>query len=386
MSSAKPVVVIGDGWAALGAVGFLVSTGVQVRWIAGTGARMLAPLGSLEWSPGVGFWIELARKLGVDCGEPKHGIFVREFRNKAFRLPAWSQAPSLEARAEVRDEVLWAPEQNISGVLEARFSRTLGEIEEELRKKLTSENYSNLKKSEGVPVIGFKSENGELRSVTLGSGEDLSCEYAIYADRWSALHGMEGLPKPIGFLRNLESMGVLQICFSHRPSLPMGVMESFFTTLQRETQGKSKNKLSKEEELERHIWGHLSSDGTRSTWTLCLTTEEAEDNHEIAKRLRRLKTLLDKVFSVGGIIPAGQGTFGATVIDEQVRFEENAVFASGSPLKEPAVLPELAGISFLTDGFGPSQSLFQVGTALGIQIQNADAETKDVDSLNIHTV
>jgi hypothetical protein len=322
-------------------------------------------------------------------------------------LPAWSQAPSLEARTEIRDEMLWSPEQNFVGVLEARFARTLGEIEEEIRRKLVSANYSNLKKLEGVPVIGFKSEMGQVRSVILGSGEELDCAYVMYADRWSALHGMEGLPKPLGFLRGLESVGVLQASFSHRPALPAGVMESFFTSLQSSSSSgphsgsqsshaaskKGSNKASSKgvakelaKELERHVWGHISSDGTRSTWTLGLNAEEAEDNHEIAKRLRRTKSVLDKIFSVGGVLPAGGTNFGSTVVDEHFRFEEDAVFVCGSRLAEPVVLSELSGISFLTDGFGPSQSLLQVGTGLGIQVQNPDAQTKDVHGSDIHTV
>lgn len=93
--STKKTVVVGDGWAALGAVGFLAQAGVQVYWIAGTGARVLAPLPTMEQGPGVLVWKELAAKLGVPCGEPETGSYLREFRNKAFREVSWTKAPPL---------------------------------------------------------------------------------------------------------------------------------------------------------------------------------------------------------------------------------------------------------------------------------------------------
>src|SRR4051794_21271833 len=99
--SSEPVVVIGDGWSALGAVGFLVLAQRQVVWIAGTGTRILPPLASLEWGPGVKAWAELASKLGVECGECHQGHFLREFRNKAFRAP-------------VPEKVLWTPESRLA--------------------------------------------------------------------------------------------------------------------------------------------------------------------------------------------------------------------------------------------------------------------------------
>src|SRR4051812_22591674 len=107
----KPVVVIGDGWAALGAVGFLALKDIPLVWISGTGAQIFSPLACLESGPGVKVWEDLCHKMGVDCGEPQQGSFIREFRNKAFREPAWTKAPTLETRLEVRNEELWAPER-----------------------------------------------------------------------------------------------------------------------------------------------------------------------------------------------------------------------------------------------------------------------------------
>src|SRR5690606_533582 len=105
------------------------------HWIVGTGARVLAPLPSLEFGPGVKGWSELCARLGIEAGEPRTGSYLREFRNKSFRLPAWTKAPTPEARRDVRDELLWGPERRFAGAFEARFENlSLLEIEEEVRR------------------------------------------------------------------------------------------------------------------------------------------------------------------------------------------------------------------------------------------------------------
>jgi len=370
--NSKPVVVVGDGWAALGSVGFLVSSGIEVRWVTGTGARMMAPLACLEEGPGVRVWAELASKLSIDCGKPQQGSFVREFRNKAFRQPAWTKSPTPQIRAEVRDEVLWAPERRFVGAFDARFELTLGEIEEEMRKRLTSLNFPNLKKFEGVPISTLKKEKDQVTAITLGSGEEIQCEQVIYADRWGLLPKLEGLPRPLAFLRKREPTGVLQANFRHDPPVGAGVLESFFAPLHRESG----------ETVERHAWGCFSSDGKRSTWTLCLAPDQVEDNHEIAKKLRRLKSTLDKIFSNNGFISAENTSFSATLVEEQLLFSEELVFSEGVPPSEPLTHPTLSGILFLTDGYGPSWAFHQVGTALGIEAKDPDSQTENVDLLD----
>ena len=93
-----PIVVVGNGWSALAAVGFLASSGAEVRWIEGSGTKMTAPLSSMEWGTALDLCSELGRLLGVELGEYQQGSFIREYRNKAFRQPPWMKAPELKAR------------------------------------------------------------------------------------------------------------------------------------------------------------------------------------------------------------------------------------------------------------------------------------------------
>ena len=67
---------------------------------------MSSALPSLETGPGVELWQRLARGFGVETGEAFSGSFLREFRNKAFREPVWTKAPTPEARKEVLKETL----------------------------------------------------------------------------------------------------------------------------------------------------------------------------------------------------------------------------------------------------------------------------------------
>lgn len=376
----KTIAVIGDGWAALGAVGFLVTEGQEVRWIPGTGARLLSPLPMLEAdSAAPEAWSELASRLGVECSPARSGSFLREFRNKSFREPAWCRESSREERQAKRAESLWAPEVWITPDVEVRFEQSVIEIEEACRARLTgegaAERYPNLKRcEEGVPVTEIRwGEGAAGMSIVLGSGAEVACSRVVYADRWSAAAGIEGLPKALPFTRNREPVGALQAVFAHRAPIASEVCEGFFSSLHREAK----------EEFERHVFGGFFANGTRSLWTVLLTSDEVEDNHEIAKKLRRLKQGLDRMFVGPEWLPEGITEFTASVVGEQVRFEGDVIFSRGSPPAENLVLgrnkhlakTRLADgqIGFLTDGYGPSNAFLQTLRLLGLELRPATA-------------
>lgn len=366
---ASSLVVVGDGWSALGLLGFLVSGGLAadrpVLWLSGTGTRMISPLPSLECgsdaegegSRGPDVWAALLRALKVDGGTLQRGSFLREFRNKGFRAPAWERAPSPEARRTVRDEALWAPERTIAPLFEARFGLSLGELETRVRERLGEEAAlaGKLRRVEGIPLASIQvTPEGRLESLRLGNGEEIACDRLFYADRWGAIPWIEGFPKGLSFVRGREPVGVLQAVFTHEIPLGTGLQEGFFSDLNKEAG----------EEIERHVWGYFSSDGTKSFWTLCFSPEEAEDNHAIARKLRKLKGSLEKMFPTTPWLPEGKPDFMSNVKAEQVRFEESALYSKGDAPREPVGIAGIGGIRFLTDGYGPSSALEQVGVAL----------------------
>ena len=323
-------VVIGDGWAALADRRFFGS-GAKVRGVGHQhGAlRMFSALPSLDAGAdsvghrGIELWHRLARGFGLELGEATTGSFLREFRNKAFREPAWTKAPTPETREEVLNESLWAPECTLAPLWEARFALSLNEIEHRIRVLLTGDSEegaawrAQIRRIDEIPVGSFKIENDKILGVILGSGEEILCERVVYADRWDALPRISGLQKNLPFIRGHEPASVLQAVFGHEQAVGMDLPEGFFGALHKESG----------EEFERHVWGHFSSDGTKSYWTLCLTGDEVEDNHQIGKKLRRLKSALDKMFTGTSWLPEGKAEFMANVAGEAVRFHEAVVFS-----------------------------------------------------------
>jgi hypothetical protein len=357
----------------MGAVGFLVAHGVDVYWLVGSGARVFAPTYSLNAAEGAEVWRTLATTYHIPLDEPESGVFLKEFRNKAFRDPLWMKSPLLEERLWGIQEGLWEPEQRFVSPQALRFSVSVHEMDEHIRKALIHGQFQNLKRVSGVPLQGVTVENQRVSGVILGSGEKVPGRHLIYADRWGLLPGMEGLPRPLPFLRKREAVGVLQVSFRHHPGLQVGISQTFYAPMNREAG----------DQLERHFWGYFSSDGKQSVWTFCLSSEEGETNHEITKKLRKLKSGLDKIFQGSDIIPADQASFVATLVDEQVRFEEEAIFAQGVPLCEGAELPSFPGVTFLTDGYGPAFALEQVGrlvrTHFGIDVQRPHPQSESMN-------
>ncbi|OFZ55906.1 MAG: hypothetical protein A2428_05165 [Bdellovibrionales bacterium RIFOXYC1_FULL_54_43] len=382
MTHQKAIVVVGDGWAALGAVGFLAHAHQPVCWIKGSGVRMLAPLPTFEagshGGAGVQAWFDLAQRLGIDCGQPDQGSYVREFRNKAFREPVWTKAPTPETRKDVLKELLWAPESRFPSVFESRFSMSAGELEEAIRKELTEDRFACIRRIEGIPVSRIQIGDHGLENLALASGEVIACDRLIYADRWTSVNEIQGLPpavqKALSSGRKREPAGILQATFTHEIPMGIGITEGFFGSLNKEPG----------EEIERHVWGYFSFDGKRSFWTLCLSREEVEDNHEITKKLRRMKGALDKMFTGTAWLPPEKRDFMANVTEEQVRFEDALIYGAGDltgTLEELSSFPKkLSAISFLTDGFGPTLAMEQVALLFGTRRTDTQAEHVDVVS------
>jgi hypothetical protein len=361
----KPVIVIGDGWSALSASAWHAASGRQIIWITGPSSRVLPPLPSLAISESgvsssgaVQALMALATRFSVDLGESQSGNFLREFKNKGFREPVWTGFDEIAERKQSLEESLWDPERALVNLYETRFELSLAEIEEQLRARLASAGFSNLRRIEGSRFSGVKIEAGRVQAVILDSGEEIACDSVIYADRWSALGKIQGLPKSLGFTRRRDPYGVLQATFTHSTAVGLGVLEGFYGAMTREAG----------EESDRHVWGYFSSDGMKSYWTICLSEDEVEDNHQIAKKLRRMKQTLEKMFDK--MVP--QGGFIANVCDEQVRFEESLIFGAGEAPTEPVTIPGVSNLHFLTDGYGPSCAFEQAGILFGAEPENSD--------------
>lgn len=354
MSSVLKTVVVGEGWAAMGALARVLSetqeeSGHEIHWVSGSGGRVISPFASIESTQGAILLEELCAQLDLSLGERVEGIsFVREFRNRSFREPAWIKGVDLEEKRSIRAVELWAPETALVPVEEVRWEPSLVEIEEQVRERLLG--HSRIRRIAGVPVEGFKVDSGVVSGVLFGSGEELAADRVIYADRWSSLGRLSGLPKALPFMRGRDPMGVLQVIFNHASSIRPEVQEGFFATLNRDSG----------DAQDRQVFGHFYREGQESIWTTAVTPEEGEDNHLVAKRLRKMKQSLEKMFAQSEWAP---GEFSATIKNEQVRFEEGVILSSGEiplqPVKMEKGAQALSGIEFVTDGYGVGPALVQ---------------------------
>lgn len=385
-ASGLHTVIVGDGWAALAVAGFLAGSGEQVTWIAGTGARLAFPLPALEF--GLDGWRQLALVLGVDAiktGDPfevETGSFLRAYRTKAFREPEWIREGSAESAPNLNHPVnhplicdedelasIWPADRLWARQWRERLPIAFDELERQCRDALLDPKgrfAPVLTRIEGVPVqklsggrqASVAGGSAQLPSVTLADGREISGHRILFADRWES-RGSEGLRSVLSedlqgeafaVLKGRDPVGVLQASFEHRAPIGAGVREGFCAALSRESG----------EKFERHVWGSFSDDGLRSTWTVCLTAEESEDNHEITKKLRRSRNLLEKMFSQEPW--SSQGSFEATIVAEHVRFEEMYEYAGGKPPVSATELEGLHGVALLTDGYGPGSAMQQALT------------------------
>ncbi len=348
------LVVIGDGWAALSALvdalrrnASQASSWSAIHWVAGTGGRVLPPVPSVEGERAARAVEQMAEFLGVETGERvPGGSFLREFRNKSFRNPIWNKGADLVEQRERRATELWKAEVSLMPLDEHRWGRSLFEIEEDLRTRLLE--HPSVRRHEGIPVEGFEMNDGVPVAVLLGSGERIEADQFVYADRWSKLPALSGLPKSLPWNRSREPMGVLQVVLAHHDPIRPEVQEAFFATLNRDSG----------ETEDRHVVGHFYREGRESVWSTIISPEEGEDNHAIAKKLRRIKQALDKMFSQS---EWASGEFSDTIRSEQVRYEESMVFGAGVA---PSELMSLSkgrssneALRFATDGYGVAAAI-----------------------------
>lgn len=364
-------VIIGEGWAALAAVSYLSGADESVVWISGSGSKLWAPLPAS--SQGVQAWRQLARlhQLGGANDSIESGEYLREFKGKAFRPAPWAHFSDLDSQEDAHAalEGLWEGDRPLARDYAQRLSQTtLWELEAELRQALEARIQSGqIRRIEGVPVQSIETLSAhpvQVR-VTLADQSEWMTDQVIYADRWFSAQPLRSL-FPQGdasaiaeMVRARSPMGILQARFQHRTPIGVGVQDGICAALTREPG----------ETNERHIWGQFAHDGMSSVWSVCFSSEESENNHEIGKKFRRMKNLLEKMFSSEPWISGS--SFQAELVDEQVRFEEAFLFCERDVMNAPYQIESLPGVLFLTDGYGPGAAALQAAEAVGLSLNES---------------
>lgn len=353
----KSVVVVGEGLSAAVAVWGCLRKGLPVHWVSPHAVSALPVLGTIEQGVGAEVALGLAEALGFDGLRLAPGNYLREFKNKSFRTPGWSREQDPVERQKVGQSQLWPGEGWLGGFNEVDLGVPFSAILERLRAELNhAEQNSSLWRRVGVPIQSFVIEQGYITGVLLASGDLLPCDQVFYADRFSPLAQIQGVPKSTAWLRRRHPIGLLQAAFTHARPWLQAAGQGFFTLIHRESG----------EEHDRHVWGHFSADGTQSYWTIAVTPEEGEDNAQLGKRLRRMKAALEKMFSGAEWASVEEGGFIGSLRDERVRYVEEGSSQGGEPRTHGWRLHGIEGFVALSDAFGVEPALATLGEVLGL--------------------
>ncbi|MBI4924427.1 MAG: hypothetical protein HY843_00770 [Bdellovibrio sp.] len=348
-------VVYGDGAAALGAIASLLLQNKKVLWITGQNTRLLPVLSVTEDGHGLQFLKAILTKYETDPGELKTDSFLREYRYKSFHEAAWMKGQTQEERASIRSELLCARERYMAPLFQTQFENlSFIEIFETLRKKLL--NNAQLRHYKDCTINSIAYEKEKRITLVLSSGEEIFCDLVFVIDtEWIKLSKAIVKISGLESLKLRHSLGVVQLVLKHRRIMGEDLSESFYMHLNKETN----------EDIKKHTWGYFFSDGEKSLWSAVLEPEELEDNHEITKKIRKIKQALDRTFCSDPWLKDGEKYFTSTVCEEQVRLIENAFYEKGEPVVSPLCSQKLPGLVLLLEGYGVDPAFCQIERHFG---------------------
>lgn len=371
-----PVLVFGEGSASVYLIAQLIKHGESIVWVKDSGSQVWPVMPYVKSELALGALIDSHQALTseVFASPIEKGTAHRVFRNKGFKMPGWKRSSNLEAQQQAFEEMVWAPEQAYLGVTELRVAGlSTFKIEQELRAAL--EIHPSVKKVEMAPVVEFEVyENGGKVQFTNGVITEFKQVYYC-----GPLAELKAIPKLSTVLKHQVSkaktssaVSVLQVMFQHSEPLLQTIEAGLVIPMNRDSG----------ETFDRDALGYFV-DPTHSIWTVFLQADEIEENHEIMKKLRKLKQSLNKAFDSPDFLPNGKKDFMATVEKEQVRFEAGFLVIEGEYKPSSAN----ADYVLLNDSFGLTYALEQIANrfdipALEFSVDVVEGEVMDHDDSN----
>ncbi len=359
MNSNAPVIVFGEGSASVFVIQELLKRNEFVVWVAGSGSHLLPVMPHLKSDAALSVLASAAQFAGLTVESPvEKGLCHRVFRSKAFKLPNWKKS----------EEQTWAPQLAYLAQEEYRIEGLdPALIEERLRKQFETE--TRITRVENAPVIEFElySQGGKVQ---FANGLLTEFKQFYFCDDLSMLKGFPKLmPVMKAQMKGVKTgakMGALQVLFHHSVPLKQWINRGLLIPMNRDSG----------ETFERDVMGYFM-EPTRSVWTVLLQPTECEENHEIMKKLRKLKQSLNRAFESPEFLPDGKKEFMATVEREQVRFEETAILTEGS-LQSSSSNPDFI---LMTDTFGLSPALERIALHFGTKPIDFDTGVDTQESL-----
>ncbi|NDF14667.1 hypothetical protein EB061_05030 [bacterium] len=364
MNANAPVIVLGDGSSSVFLIQQLLGRGERVVWVEGSGSKLLPVMPQVKSERAIGMLATAAAGAGIGhSGRIEKGFCHRVFRSKAFKLPLWNKAV----------EQTWAPELLHLGDHELRvegLDPVL--IEESLR--VSFEGNPMVTRVQSAPVIEFEvhASGGKIQ---FSNGLLTEFKQFYFCDDLSILKGFPKLQtifkNQMKGIRPASRFGALQVVFHHSTPLKQFFNRGLVIPMNRESG----------ESFDRNVLGWFV-EPNRSIWTVYLQPSECEENHEIMKKLRKLKQALNRAFESPEFLPEGKTDFLATVEREQVRFEENALWTEGSLV----TIDSNPDFTLVPDAFGLTATLARLASHFGIpSLEDSITETStmDLDSIEV---
>lgn len=356
MNSNVPVIVFGEGSASVFLISQLVKKNESVIWVNGSGSKLTPVMPFVTQSSALAVILDsLAQVSEEGFARPmEQGIFHRVFRNKGFKLPSWKRSANLATQQQAFEELVWEPEQAFLGMQEMRISGLSPARAEEILRE-AFENHPLVKKAQSAPVLEFEVfEHGG--KIQFANGFLTEFKEFYFCDSLAELKTMPKLASvfkhPLSGIKMGDQVNALQVTFHHSVSLNQSLDVGLVIPMNRDAG----------ETFDRDVLGYFLED-KKSVWTVFLNPEECEENHDIMKKLRKLKQSLNRAFDNPEFLPAGTKDFLSTIEKEFFRFEANCLLTAGS-LKESKSNPDFAIIS---DAFGLSLALHSIATRFQIE-------------------
>lgn len=346
-----PVIVYGEGSSAVFTIQALLQRGEHVVWAAGSGAKLLPVMPYVKSELALATLQQAQLFLEGEASFAK-GTFHRVFRNKSFKMPSWKRTADLSVQASAFEEMVSDTERTFCGLQEFKITNVqITALEQMLREKIDSN--ALVTKVSTAPVVELEvfEQGGKIQ---FANGFITEFKQFFYCDSFAELKSIPKLftilKHQVGNVKSANFQSALQVVFTHSVPLLQTLETGLMIPLTREAG----------ENTDRHVIGYFI-EPMKSIWTVFLQPEEVEENHEIMKKLRRMKQALNKAFDSPDFLPEGMKEFMATVQKEQVRFEESYLATSGS-LKASAANADFV---LLSDSLGFSSSLERIATEFG---------------------
>jgi hypothetical protein len=368
MNMNAPVIVFGEGSSALFLIEELTKRNETIFWVDGSGAKLLPVMPHVQSAHSLSLQVEAAKSLGISIGSSvERGLCHRVFRSKAFKLSNWKKM----------EEQTWAPELAFIDSAEYRVEGLdPAQVEEGLRSRLAT--HPLVTRIENTPVVEFEvfTSGGKIQ---FANGTMTEFRQLYFCDDLSSLKGFPKLStifkNQMKGVRTSSRHGALQVVFHHSVPLKQFMNRGLVIPMNRDSG----------ETFDRDVLGYFM-EPTRSVWTVLLQPSECEENHEIMKKLRKLKQSLNRAFESPEFLPEGKKEFMSTVEKEMVRFEASFLYTEGE-LQASSSNPDFV---LFTDSFGYSQGLERIAHHFGIPPMEFGIETAevsgDLNSLDLDSI